>query len=89
MGQGCVPIPAFQPLPDILPITLNPPTLPPIDLSVDLCCHFNLSIPLPIIPLGPLVLAVPGSTAVFLAVNAALDQITSVLAALPTSCPFE
>jgi hypothetical protein len=87
--MSCVPIPAFPPLPDIFPLVLTPPTLPPIDLSIDLCCRFDLSIPLPIIPLGPLVLAVPGYPAIMLALNAVLDEVTSVIAALPLSCPFE
>lgn len=87
--MACVPIPQFPPLPDIFPLVLTPPTLPTIDLSVDLCCRFELTIPLPIIPLGPLVIAVPGISAVILGINQAITQVNSVIAKLPLSCPFE
>lgn len=87
--MACVPIPQFPPLPDILPLVLTPPTLPTIDLSVDLCCRLNLTIPLPIIPLGPLVLAVPGASAIILGINVAVGQVNAVISMLPLACPFD
>lgn len=87
--MACVPIPQFPPLPDIFPLVLTPPTLPTLDLSVDLCCRFSLTIPLPIIPLGPLVIAVPEFSALMIAINQTIAQVNSVISALPLSCPFD
>ena len=85
--MACVPIPAFPPLPDIFPLVLTPPTLPPVDLS--LCCQFSLTIPIPPFPLGAAVLAVPGASTIILGINVAITAVNSVISSLPLSCPFE
>jgi hypothetical protein len=86
--MACIDI-VFPPLPDIFPLVLTPPALPSIDLSIDFCCRLSLTIVPPPIPLGPLVLAIPGASAALITLNAQIALINSYLDALPLSCPFD
>lgn len=86
---SCIPIPPFPTPPSISPLTIGPPALPPVDISVDLCCRVNLISYTPIIPLGPAILAIPGASAVVAAIQVATATIKAYLAALPLKCPRE
>jgi hypothetical protein len=86
----CVELPPFPALPDILPLTLTPPPLPTLDLSVDYCCRLQLDISVAdYIPLGTVTLAIPGADLVFAAVGEALAQIQTYIDAIPLDCPLD
>lgn len=88
--MACVQIPAFPPVPDIFPLTLEPPPLPPIPSpEIDYCCRLQLIIPLPFIPIPSAVLTAPGVSAVIVVINETLDTLMTVIDALPLSCPLD
>lgn len=86
--MGCISPPAL-PAPPALPspLSLSPPALPPLDLSIDFCCRYDLISWHPTIPLGPAVLAIPGASAVVILVNQAMDAIKPYLDAIALDCP--
>ncbi len=87
--MACVELPDFPALPSLGPFSLTPPALPALDLSIDFCCRIDLISFTPTIPLGPLVIAVPGFSAIMLTVNAALAVIDLYIDALPLDCPLD
>jgi hypothetical protein len=89
MAEQCIAIPAFPPLPPILPLTITPPALPPLDLTINYCCRLNLFLFVPIPPLPTLVITSPTVVAILAALTVAMDTISAYLDALPLSCPFD
>ena len=88
-GGRCVPIPDFD-IPELpLPLSLEPPALPDIDISADFCCRLALFIPLSISPLPGVVLSSPEAVAVMLALKAEMAIVRQYLLALPLKCPFQ
>lgn len=88
--MGCVSVPDVEPPTLPLPFTLEPPAIPPVDLSVDLCCRFGLHIDV-WIPIPPITLLVPGSSEIIIAMNqafAVIDEYIDELDALAPPCPF-
>jgi hypothetical protein len=84
--MSCVPTLEFPPIPDISPITLTPPLFA-LDLSVNFCCQIQIVGAVSFVPLGAAVLAIPGASAVILALQTALDAVETVINALPPKCP--
>lgn len=87
--MSCLPLPAVPQLPDITPFSLAPPSLPAVNVGVDLCCKIDLQIIPPVIPLGPLLITSPTATAVIMGINAAMIAVKKYIDALPLSCPLE
>jgi len=87
--MACIKLPDLPPLPNIFPFVIDMPVFPPIDLGIDLCCKFAINIPIPPIPLGPLVIAIPGFAAIMATLNAVEIAINTVIDNLPLSCPIE
>lgn len=85
--MSCVSLPtvALPTLPS--PFTISPPALPAVDLSIDFCCKVQLISYTPFIPLGAVVLAVPGAAAIVATINESLAVIDAYIDALPLSCP--
>lgn len=85
--MSCVSLPEVE-LPELpSPFTIAPPDLDPIDLSVDFCCKVQLISYAPFIPLGAVVLAVPGAAAIVATINESLAVIDAYIDAIPLSCP--
>jgi hypothetical protein len=85
--MACIDILDFPALPPISPFTIAPPSLPAVDLTIDFCCRLNLFTFTPALPLGVLIVAIPGASAVILAINASLEVIDEYLDAIPPVCP--
>jgi hypothetical protein len=67
-------------------LSLEPPALPSVNFSGELCCKIvAFTIPLPPIPLPPLVL----NAGVSAAIAAAFSAVQAYLDALPLDCPLE
>jgi hypothetical protein len=89
MGVACVELPDVS-IPNIFPVTIEPPALPSLDPSFDFCCKvaaFELTIPLPITALT--ILPPLGYVAAMAVINTTLASIRSVIDALPLDCPKE
>lgn len=84
--MGCVEV-TFPALPSLGPLSLTPPALPPVDVSVDFCCKIQLISFAGYAPLGPAVLAIPGASAVVLFINQQLALVDKYIDAIPLKCP--
>lgn len=85
--MSCIAIPTIA-LPELpFPLTISPPALPSVDLSIDFCCKLQLISFAPYIPLGAVVLAIPGAAAFVASINVYLAAIDTYIDALPLSCP--
>ena len=88
MTEPCVQLPTVPTIP-APGFTLSPPQLPSFDLGVDFCCKLQLAIVPPPIPIGPLVLAIPGAAAALASLNAYVKAINVYIESIPLSCPFD
>lgn len=89
--MGCVAVPNVAPPTLPSPFSLEPPALPPVDLSVNFCCRFELHITPPPLPIPPITLLIPGGAAILVAMNEAFDVIDEYIDevnALVPPCPF-
>ena len=95
--MACIEVPEFPPLPDIFPLTLEPPPLPVLDLSVDFCCRFQLIVdPMDLLallglaaPIKALLIASPEVSATIALINQNIAILNTYLDALPLDCPLE
>lgn len=88
--MACLSLPAFPSLPDLGPLSLEPPELPSISLSADFCCKIEFTFSfVPAIPLGPAIIAIPGASAVIALINQALGTIDAYVDMIPLDCPLE
>lgn len=69
--------------PDIFPLTVEPPALPPIGGDLDICCKLVSFSWTPVIPLGPLVI----NSGVMAVIAAQIAIINSYLDVLTIPCP--
>jgi hypothetical protein len=84
--MGCVKLPAPSPLPSLGLLSLEPPPLPAVDVSVNFCCKVQLISFKPTIPLGA-VLALPGASTIIAGINKAMTVAEAYIDAIPLSCP--
>lgn len=83
----CINIPDFPSLPDITPISLTPPALPPLDLSINYCCRLNLLDFAGYVPIPPVTIFSPTATAIIIAINQVIDQVNNLKRRIPLDCP--
>jgi hypothetical protein len=74
---------AIPSLPDITPLTLEPPALPPFAGDLTICCKLIEFSWTPVIPLGPLVI----NSTVMALINAQIAIINTWLDVLAVECP--
>lgn len=83
--MSCTLFGPLPPLPDIFPLTLTPPTLPPISGDLTICCKLVQFVFVPILPVGPILI----NSAVMAVINAQIAIVNGFIRAMQLPCPKE